>query len=94
MQILFAAHFNMLGTHEKLLCKPSLKTVCIQEVFEREHQHNNMMTWALRVGGWALMFLGVSLTVRIVHTLGNTLIHTVDSTLLSSLVGSTENKNI
>lgn len=50
--------------------------VCLQEVFAREHQHNAMMTWALRVGGWALMFLGVSLTVRIVYTLGNTHMHT------------------
>lgn len=40
-----------------------------QEMFEKEHQHNNMVTWGLRAAGWALMFLGVSLTVRIFHTL-------------------------
>lgn len=40
-----------------------------QEVFEKEHQHNNMLTWALRAGGWALMFLGISMTIRIFHTL-------------------------
>ena len=43
----------------------------VQEVFEKQHQHNSMVTWGLRAAGWALMFLGVSLTVRIVHTLGN-----------------------
>ncbi|XP_063072559.1 transmembrane protein 43 [Engraulis encrasicolus] len=46
-----------------------MEDLTAEEVFEREHQHNSMMTWALRVGGWALMFLGVSLTVRIVYTL-------------------------
>ncbi|KAG5275094.1 hypothetical protein AALO_G00143490 [Alosa alosa] len=46
-----------------------MEELTAKEVFEREHQHNSMMTWALRAGGWALMFLGVSLTVRIVHTM-------------------------
>ncbi|XP_031424269.1 transmembrane protein 43 isoform X2 [Clupea harengus] len=46
-----------------------MEELTAEEVFAREHQHNAMMTWALRVGGWALMFLGVSLTVRIVYTL-------------------------
>uniref|UniRef100_A0A673L1F2 Transmembrane protein 43-like n=1 Tax=Sinocyclocheilus rhinocerous TaxID=307959 RepID=A0A673L1F2_9TELE len=40
-----------------------------EEVFAREHQLNNMKTWALRLGGWALMFLGVSLSTRIIYTL-------------------------
>ncbi|XP_016113394.1 transmembrane protein 43 [Sinocyclocheilus grahami] len=40
-----------------------------EEVFSREHQLNNMKTWALRLGGWALMFLGVSLSTRIIYTL-------------------------
>ncbi|KAL2091586.1 hypothetical protein ACEWY4_013849 [Coilia grayii] len=46
-----------------------MEELTAEEVFEREHQHNTMKTWALRVGGWALMFLGVSLTVRIIYTL-------------------------
>lgn len=40
-----------------------------EEVFDREHQLNNMKTWALRLGGWVLMFLGVSLSTRILYTL-------------------------
>lgn len=40
-----------------------------EEVFAKEHQLNNMKTWAFRVGGWALMFLGISLTTRIIYTL-------------------------
>ncbi|XP_043079605.1 transmembrane protein 43 [Puntigrus tetrazona] len=40
-----------------------------EEVFAREHQLNNMKTWALRLGGWALMFLSVSLSTRIIYTL-------------------------
>lgn len=40
-----------------------------EEVFTREHQLNNMKTWALRLGGWVLMFLGVSLSTRIIYTL-------------------------
>ncbi|XP_056130210.1 transmembrane protein 43 isoform X2 [Lampris incognitus] len=40
-----------------------------EEMFEKEQQHNAMKTWALRAAGWALMFLGISLTTRIVHTL-------------------------
>ncbi|XP_067090170.1 transmembrane protein 43 [Osmerus mordax] len=46
-----------------------LQELSAQEVFEKQHQHNSMVTWGLRAAGWALMFLGVSLTVRIVHTL-------------------------
>ncbi|XP_051977597.1 transmembrane protein 43 isoform X1 [Xyrauchen texanus] len=40
-----------------------------EEVFAKEHQLNDMKTWALRVGGWALMFLGISLSTRIIYTL-------------------------
>uniref|UniRef100_A0A8C4T5Z7 Transmembrane protein 43 n=1 Tax=Erpetoichthys calabaricus TaxID=27687 RepID=A0A8C4T5Z7_ERPCA len=39
------------------------------EVFEREHGFNSMKTWALRMAGWMMMFLGVSLMTRIFHTL-------------------------
>lgn len=46
-----------------------MEDLSAEDVFAREHQHNSMLTWALRLGGWALMFLGVCLTVRIVHTL-------------------------
>ncbi|KAL0154288.1 hypothetical protein M9458_050401 [Cirrhinus mrigala] len=42
-----------------------------EEVFAKEHQLNDMKTWALRLGGWVLMFLGVSLSTRIIYTLGN-----------------------
>uniref|UniRef100_A0AAY4BDL7 Transmembrane protein 43 n=1 Tax=Denticeps clupeoides TaxID=299321 RepID=A0AAY4BDL7_9TELE len=40
-----------------------------EEVFAHEHEYNNMRTWALRAGGWALMFLGISLTTQILYTL-------------------------
>ncbi|ROL54773.1 Transmembrane protein 43, partial [Anabarilius grahami] len=40
-----------------------------EEVFAKEHQLNAMKTWALRLGGWALMFLSVSLSTRIIYTL-------------------------
>ncbi|XP_073701049.1 transmembrane protein 43 [Garra rufa] len=40
-----------------------------EEVFAKQHQLNNMKTWGLRLAGWALMFLGVSLSTRILHTL-------------------------
>lgn len=46
-----------------------LQELSAEDVFEKEHLHNTMLTWALRAGGWGLMFLGVSLTIRIVHTL-------------------------
>ncbi|XP_048879153.1 transmembrane protein 43 isoform X2 [Brienomyrus brachyistius] len=54
------------GDHIEILY---LEELSAQEVFEREHQMNSMMTWALRAAGWALMFLGISLATRIVHTL-------------------------
>ncbi|XP_067271201.1 transmembrane protein 43 isoform X2 [Pseudorasbora parva] len=40
-----------------------------EEVFAKEHQLNAMKTWGLRLGGWALMFLSVSLSTRIIYTL-------------------------
>ncbi|KAK1161518.1 transmembrane protein 43-like [Acipenser oxyrinchus oxyrinchus] len=40
-----------------------------QEVFEKEHESNQMKTWALRVGGWLMMVLGISLMTRILHTI-------------------------
>ncbi|XP_029906580.1 transmembrane protein 43 [Myripristis murdjan] len=46
-----------------------LEDLSAQEVFEKEQQHNTMKTWGLRAAGWALMFLGISLTIRIIHTL-------------------------
>ncbi|XP_023699025.1 transmembrane protein 43 isoform X2 [Paramormyrops kingsleyae] len=54
------------GDHIEILY---LEELSAQEVFEREHQMNSMKTWALRAAGWALMFLGISLATRIVHTL-------------------------
>lgn len=41
-----------------------------QEVFAKQHQQNSMKTWGLRAAGWALMFLSIQLTMRIIYTLG------------------------
>ncbi|KAI7791146.1 putative transmembrane protein 43-like [Triplophysa rosa] len=38
-------------------------------VFAKEQQVNVMKTWGLRVAGWVLMFLAVSLSTRIIYTL-------------------------
>ncbi|KAI4896256.1 hypothetical protein NFI96_005407 [Prochilodus magdalenae] len=46
-----------------------LEELTAEEVFAKEHQLNVMKTWALRAGGWFLMFLGISLTTRIIYTL-------------------------
>ncbi|XP_034022419.1 transmembrane protein 43 isoform X2 [Thalassophryne amazonica] len=46
-----------------------LEELTAQEVFEREHQYNSMKTWGLRAAGWALMFLSIQLTTRIIYTL-------------------------
>ncbi|XP_010879266.2 transmembrane protein 43 [Esox lucius] len=46
-----------------------LEELSAEEVFERELNYNSMRTWALRAGGWLLMFLGISLMTRILHTL-------------------------
>lgn len=40
-----------------------------EEMFLAEHQSNIMKTWALRAAGWLMMFLGVSLMTKIIHTL-------------------------
>ncbi|XP_070594444.1 transmembrane protein 43 [Erythrolamprus reginae] len=40
-----------------------------EEVFEKEHESNNMKTWGLRAAGWLSMFLGISLMTRIIYTL-------------------------
>lgn len=46
-----------------------LEELTAEEVFAREHQHNTAKTWGLRAAGWALMFLSIQLTMRIVYTL-------------------------
>ncbi|XP_038552723.1 transmembrane protein 43 [Micropterus salmoides] len=46
-----------------------LEELSAEEVFQKEHQSNSMKTWALRAAGWALMFLSIQLTMRIIHTL-------------------------
>ncbi|XP_036415146.1 transmembrane protein 43 [Colossoma macropomum] len=46
-----------------------LEELTAEEVFAKEHQLNDMKTWALRAGGWFLMFLSISLTTRIIYTL-------------------------
>lgn len=40
-----------------------------EEVFQKEHHSNTIKTWALRAGGWLLMFVGISLMTKIVYTL-------------------------
>ncbi|XP_030062528.1 transmembrane protein 43 isoform X2 [Microcaecilia unicolor] len=40
-----------------------------KELFQKEHQSNSMKTWALRAGGWLMMFVGISLMIRIFYTL-------------------------
>uniref|UniRef100_A0A3Q2XLI8 Transmembrane protein 43 n=1 Tax=Hippocampus comes TaxID=109280 RepID=A0A3Q2XLI8_HIPCM len=46
-----------------------LEELSAEEVFAREQQHNSMKTWGLRAAGWALMFLAIQLTMRIIYTL-------------------------
>ncbi|XP_047439454.1 transmembrane protein 43 [Mugil cephalus] len=46
-----------------------LEELSAQEVFEREQKSNSMKTWGLRAAGWALMFLSIQLTMRIIYTL-------------------------
>lgn len=46
-----------------------LEDLSAEEVFEKEHQYNSMRTWGLRAAGWALMFLSIQLTMRIIYTL-------------------------
>ncbi|KAK6177060.1 hypothetical protein SNE40_015241 [Patella caerulea] len=40
-----------------------------KEIFEREHVQNSMMTWAIRFGGWLIMFIGFGCLTSIVTTL-------------------------
>ncbi|XP_073792491.1 transmembrane protein 43 isoform X2 [Danio rerio] len=40
-----------------------------EELFAKEHQLNSMKTWALRLAGCTLMFLSISLSTRVIHTL-------------------------
>uniref|UniRef100_A0A3Q3XI41 Uncharacterized protein n=1 Tax=Mola mola TaxID=94237 RepID=A0A3Q3XI41_MOLML len=46
-----------------------MEELSAEEVFAREHQYNSMKTWGLRAAGWALMFLSIQLTMRIIYTL-------------------------
>ncbi|XP_074519329.1 transmembrane protein 43 [Halichoeres trimaculatus] len=46
-----------------------LEDLSAEEVFAKEHQHNRLKTWGLRAAGWALMFLSIQLTMRIIYTL-------------------------
>lgn len=46
-----------------------LEELSAEEVFAKEHQYNSVKTWGLRVAGWALMFLSIQLTTRIIYTL-------------------------
>ncbi|KAG8435900.1 hypothetical protein GDO86_007118 [Hymenochirus boettgeri] len=46
-----------------------LGTHTAQEMFEAEHASNNVKTWALRASGWMMMFVGISLMIRIFYTL-------------------------
>ncbi|MEQ2291856.1 hypothetical protein AMECASPLE_017170 [Ameca splendens] len=46
-----------------------LEELTAEEVFAKEHQSNRMKTWGLRAAGWALMFISIQLTTRILYTL-------------------------
>ncbi|KAM3620963.1 uncharacterized protein V6R79_004164 [Siganus canaliculatus] len=46
-----------------------LEELSAEEIFAKEHQYNSMKTWGLRAAGWALMFISIQLTVRIIYTL-------------------------
>uniref|UniRef100_UPI00398ED684 transmembrane protein 43 n=1 Tax=Pristiophorus japonicus TaxID=55135 RepID=UPI00398ED684 len=54
------------GNNLELLYEESLSAM---EVFEKEHAENSVLTWALRCGGWLLMFVGIKLMTKIFHTL-------------------------
>ncbi|KAG9460681.1 hypothetical protein GDO78_020196, partial [Eleutherodactylus coqui] len=41
-----------------------------EEMFLAEQHSNMMKTWALRAAGWLMMFVGISLMTKIIHTLG------------------------
>ncbi|XP_078270400.1 LOW QUALITY PROTEIN: transmembrane protein 43 [Rhinoraja longicauda] len=61
-----AAYPTRAGNHLEILYEEQLSAT---EVFEREHVANSTLTWALRFAGWLLMFVGLKLMVRILHTL-------------------------
>ncbi|KAM4740746.1 transmembrane protein 43 [Anableps anableps] len=46
-----------------------LEELTAEEVFAKEQQYNRMKTWGLRAAGWALMFISIQLTTRILYTL-------------------------
>ncbi|XP_034388409.1 transmembrane protein 43 isoform X1 [Cyclopterus lumpus] len=46
-----------------------LEELSAEEVFAKELHYNSMKTWGLRAAGWALMFLSIQLTMRIIYTL-------------------------
>ncbi|KAM8915962.1 transmembrane protein 43 isoform 2-T2 [Spinachia spinachia] len=46
-----------------------LEELSAEDVFMKELQYNSMKTWGLRAAGWALMFLSIQLTMRIIYTL-------------------------
>ncbi|KAL6112119.1 tmem43 [Pungitius sinensis] len=46
-----------------------LEELSAEDIFMKELQYNSMKTWGLRAAGWALMFLSIQLTMRIIYTL-------------------------
>jgi hypothetical protein len=42
-----------------------------QEIFAKEEQMNTVLTWALRAGGFFLMFLGLSMVLKPISVLGD-----------------------
>ena len=62
------------------VCMMSLKTGAgdctesrdhtLQEVFAKEHTHNNNVTWILRAVGWLVLFIGFNVMTRILVILG------------------------
>ncbi|XP_064605666.1 transmembrane protein 43-like [Liolophura sinensis] len=40
-----------------------------KEIFGKEHAHNTFITWAIRLGGWLLMFVGFGCVTRIIAVL-------------------------
>nr|XP_053630585.1 transmembrane protein 43 homolog [Cherax quadricarinatus] len=41
----------------------------VEEMFSTEHAQNRFLTWSLRVGGWFLMFIGLTCVSNIVNSL-------------------------
>lgn len=42
----------------------------VEEMFSSEHAQNRFLTWALRLAGWFLMFIGLTCVSNIVQSLG------------------------